>query len=234
MEFLRRWIITGIEIYFRACVSGDVASTLHFYSNKYGRESKIALHWAARYIKSRESNDIAEAVEQFGWEVVNLALIYDKIFHNYVQPKTGCTRGKVTIDFNAEIRKDMLRDFYRRFMSLSHTCKLESLMNIQGGCPKLRKVREADLSEFPLREQKDSLSKLQKQLDTLITKARAPNCKTCSKIGDLVIALEQPPKTILYHTDHSFSAICPLLKHAHQQVISALKLEPRIPKELAS
>lgn len=80
MEFLRRWIVTGIEIYFRACVSDNVTSTLQYYSNKYGRETKIALHWAARYMKSIESDDITEPVEQFGWEVVNLALIYDKIF----------------------------------------------------------------------------------------------------------------------------------------------------------
>ena len=233
MEFLRRWIVTGIEIYFRADVRGDVASTLQYFSNKFGREAKIALHWATRYIKSIESGDITEPIEQFGWEVVNLALIYDKIFRTYVQPKTGCTRGETPLNFETETRKDMLRNFYRRFMSPSHTCKLDSLLNLQGGCPKLRKVREVDLSKFASK-QKKGFTKLQKQLENLIVKASVPTCDTCSKIGDLVIALEQPPKTVLYHTDHAFSIICPLLNHAHQQVKSALSLEPQIPKELAS
>ena len=233
MEFLRRWIVTGIEIYFRANVTGDVSSTLQYFSNKYGREPKIALHWAARYIKSIKSNDIAESVEQFGWEVVNLALIYDKIFHTCVQSKTGCTRGEIQLDFETETRKDMLGNFYRQFKSPNHTCKLESLLNLQGGCPKLRKVREADLSKIAS-ERRKGFENLQKQLNTLVVKARVLTCNTCSKIGDLVIALEQPPKTVLYHTDHSFSVICPLLNHAHQQVKSALSLEPRIPEELAS
>ncbi|HUU19737.1 MAG TPA: hypothetical protein VMW72_21480 [Sedimentisphaerales bacterium] len=233
MEFLRVWIVTGIKIYFRAYVEGDVASTFQYFSNKFGREAKIALHWATRYIKSRESDDITESVEQLGWEVVSLALIYDKIFRTYVQPKTGCTRGETPMNFETETRKDMLRNFYRRFMSPSHTCKIESLLNLQSGCPKLRKVRDADSSKLAS-ERRKGFMKLQQQLETLIKKASVPTCDTCSKIGDLIIALEQPPKTVLYHTDHAFSVICPLLNHAHQQVKSALRLEPRIPKELAS
>jgi len=233
MEFLRRWVVTGILIYFRAHVTKNVAEAFQYFSNKFGREPKIALHWAARYIKSEESDSPAEPLERFGWMVVRLAQIYDKIFHTRVQPKTGCKRGITQLDFDKETRKDILRDFYKRFMRPHHICKLESLLNLQGGCPKLRKVMDVDLSQFT-RKEKEGFEKLQKNLKKLMAKAELLTCKSCLKIGDLIIVLEQPPKTVLYHTDYAFSMICPLLNHSHQQVKSALSLRPVMSEEMAS
>jgi len=232
MEFLRVWVITGIKIYFRARRTQDLPGTFHYFSNAFGREPKIALHWAARYMKSVQNEDVAEPIERFGYEVVDLALTYDIIFSTSVQHKTGCTRGTVELDFGEESMKDILCKFYARFTA-EHTCKLDSVMNLQGGCPKLHRVIHAESDTLPS-AQKRAFGPLQVRLRELIANPKSLTCKSCQKFGDLIVALEQPPKTVLYHTDHSFSVICPLLNHTHRQVSSALLLEPKIEIEMAS
>lgn len=233
MEFIRRWIITGIEIYSHARVTKDINETFQYFSHRFSsRENKIVLQWANRYIKSIKDEPPGDCVEWFGWEIYSFALKYDETFQHMVQPKTGCKRGQLEMDTESLTRLEMLRDFYERFTSCEHTCKLEELLDIKNACPRLRRVRQASPKNVPT-ECKKSFSKLQAELEKIIKHGRAPHCDKCHKIGDILIALEQPPKTTLYHVDYSFSAICPLLKNKHKQLDSVLKTAKSIPKHIA-
>lgn len=227
MEFLRRWIITGIEIYLDACVRKDINETLQNFSHHFSqRENKIVIQWANRYIESIISaGPPTEPIDWFGWEVLSLALNYDEIFHHLVQPKTGCKRGEVVMDFDNPTRREVLWDFHERFTDREHKCKLEAILDIKNKCPHLRKMRKASRKDFPDLSVQHLLGfrKLQSEMEKIINSGQAPKCDECYKIGDIIIALEKPPKTTLYHVDYSFSAICPLLKTEHKQLDSVLK-----------
>lgn len=229
MEFLRRWIITGIEIYARAGLTKDIAETLNWFSHRFGsRENKIVLQWSAHNTKSFQEDPTGEPVQRFGWLVIKLAFRYDQIFKKFVQPRTSCKRGLVEIDSNSPTMRKALFDFHERFSSPEHTCKLESLLNIGKGFPKLRRVLDTDPSDYP-RESRRSLKELQKNLERFVKEQKTPTCQDCHTIADVLVALEQPPKTTLYHIDHSFSALCPILKHRHKLIQSVLASAPGIP-----
>jgi hypothetical protein len=229
MEFLRRWIITGIEIYAHADRTKNIPETLNWFSHRFGsRENKIVIQWSAHNTKSFQEDPTGEPVQRFGWLVLSLALYYDQIFKYFVQPKTGCKRGLLIIDLISPTMRKALFDFHERFTSPEHTCKLESLLNIGRGFPKLRRILDADSSDFP-KESRRSLKDLQKKLERFVKEQKTPTCQDCHTIADVLVALEQPPKTTLYHIDHSFSALCPILEHRHKLIQSVLASAPGIP-----
>jgi len=234
MEFFRRWIITGIEIYTRARSTKDINETFQYFSHRFSqRENKNVIQWANRYIKSIADDPPGEPVERFGWEVYSFALKYDETFHRIVQPKTGCKRGQLDMETECLTLREILRDFHERFTSPEHTCKLEELLDIRNGCPRLRRIRQASAKDIPSKWRAECLKgfrKLQEELEKIIESGQTPHCDKCYKIGDILIALEQPPKTTLYHVDYSFSAICPLLRTKHEQLASVLKTATGIPK----
>lgn len=222
-------MITGIEIYARANCTNDIPETLNWFSHRFGQgENKIALQWAAHYTKSLEEDPTGEPVQKFGWLVLDLALLYDKIFNKIAQPKTNCKRGCIAIDIESPTMFQALIDFHERFKSLEHTCKLESLLNLRGGYSKLRKLLDADASNFPAKS-RNALKKLQDNLRKFIEEKRTPTCEDCYSIGDILVTLDQPPKTTLYHVDHSFLALCPIFKHKHNHLKSVLASAPGIP-----
>lgn len=229
MEFLRRWIITGIEVYARADRTKDLPETLIWFSHRFGsRENKIVLQWSAHNTKSFQEDPTGEPVQRFGWLVLTMALLYDQIFKKFVQLKTGCKRGLLTIDPNSPTMRKALFDFYERFTSPEHTCKLGSLLKIKRGFPKLRRLLAANARDYP-RESRRSLKNLQEKLREFVDSKKTPTCQDCHTIADILVALEQPPKATLYHIDHSFLAICPILKHKHKRLRSVLASAPGIP-----
>ena len=50
-------------------------------------------------------------------------------------------------------------------------------------------------------------------------------CNDCRKIGDAVIALEQPPETCLVHLDKAYTKFCPFLKREHKHIKSAIAID---------
>ena len=230
MEFLRRWIITGIEIYFRAKITSNIAETLDYFSQNFSqRENKVVIQWAAHYIASIEKYPPQEPIERFGWVVFTLANAYDiKFMNNYVPVKTGCKKGEVQIDLESPTIEKALRDFYERFIADDHKCKLDALLKVDKKCPSLHKIIKASKDDVPAKAQKAFLN-LQKQIRWFIEKNQVPDCDNCKKIGDILITLEQPRNTVLYHVDNSFLALCPLLRREQKQLDSILKTSPKPP-----
>jgi hypothetical protein len=233
MEFLRRWIKTGIEVYFRARLTGSMEETFDWFSHRFSqRENKIVLQWAVRYMKSVaatvKTDNEKESVERFGWEVLSFAFEYDRVFRSYVQVKTGCKRGQIAFDESAPTLREALQEFYSRFNSTDYTCRLDELLNVSNGCPRLRPVTGASTQDIPVKSRR-GFKNLCLELQKFLAKGSTPDCNDCHNIGDFLIALEQPPKTILYHVDSSFSAICPLLGHEHKELQSLLASAPGVP-----
>lgn len=228
MEFFRRWIVTGIDIYLRTRITRDINETFHYFSHRFShRDTKIALQWACRYMKSIQADPPTEPIERFGWEIYKFAQIYDSLFNRFIN-KTGCKRGQVSLDPDAQTRTEALKDFRQRFMLSDHNCKLESLLNLSGGSPSTKAILQASAHAFPKQSRK-ALRGFQKKLKDLLATCETPTCENCYHIGDVLIALEQKPSWVLYHTDHSFSALCPLLKRKHKFIDCLYKTSPNIP-----
>lgn len=229
MEFFRRWIITGIEIYFHARSIKSLPQTCTYFSHTFStRDVKACLLWLSKYTESISENPTNEQVERFGWEVYKVATSYDIIFQNLVSSKTSCSKGKVTFNDKASTLTEVLREFHTIFKSDDHSCRLARLLDIENNSPKLRPILKANTKDCPQPSRK-SFKKLKEKLEKIMTDNKPLDCKICYKIGDILITLEQPPKHILYHTDKSFLALCYLLKRKNHLVESSLKATPKIP-----
>ncbi len=224
MEFFRVWVISGIDIYNYAKRFNSVPKALDYLGEEFSiRYVKSVLKWAAYYIKELRNKQETEEIYHFGWLVLNFALEYDNIFQKIAQPKTNCKRGQTPFDFSMPSLDKILTEFYERFNAEDHTCKLSSLLQISGTYPKLQSIMRADLKSLK-QESRKSIKDLRENIQFFITNSQTPTCKDCYKIGDVLVALDQPPNTKLYHTDYSFSALCPILKHKHEHIISAKKV----------
>jgi hypothetical protein len=232
MEFFRRWIITGIELYSYAKIVKDIGRTFDYFSNRFSnRENKIVLKWSAGYINSIEKRRPGDGINDFGWLVYKLSLAYDNIFKKIAQPKVCCKRGEVKMFSEMTTLDKTLQDFYQRFkpseLSVGNKspCKLEGLLDFKGSCSKVKPIINAELKNYP-QDSRRPLKNFQEAIKDFISSDKTPDCEDCYKIGDVLIALDQPPKTTLYHIDHSFSALCPILGHEHKHVQSELKSSP--------
>lgn len=225
MEFFRRWIITGIEVYFQALLTDDFDDALAYHSQSFSpREVKVVLMWAAKFGKSLPPTSSKEKVEWFGDEVLKFARAYDILFSKSVSAKSGCKLGELSLDSHCPTRAQALQDFHERFTSQDKACNLEGLFQFEKGCPRLKMVLKASKEDVPDAKARRALTLLKKALCKFIQGKLNLTCRNCSKIGDAIIAMEQPRTHTLYHTDHSFSALCPLLGKKHIAIGSLRKV----------
>ena len=222
MEFMRRWILTGIRIYIAARRRGSLSWAISWASEEMGsREPKAVAKWAAEYdrVKSRAKLGEAERCEQFGKLVLRCARDYDLLFRMVNPSKTKCRRGQLAFDYSARSTREALRDFYQRFSAEDHACGLAELLSPEHRCPKARPVVDANPTDVPSNARR-AFKALHVKLNELFSTCRVPSCGSCSALGDLLIALEQPRRTTLYTVDHLFDALCPLLGKPHKRLAS--------------
>jgi hypothetical protein len=222
MEFLRRWIVTGIEIYHyarrRKC---SISQAITWYEQKFStREVKITLDWAARYIQSVLDDPPSEPVERWGWIVLEMARTYDMLLGKVSERVvTGCSRGRVQFNSSDMTLHEILSDFHERFGGTDHTCRLSEAVGSPELQPAFAMIANCDVSAYPIRSQK-GLAQLRDNVRELQGKDRVLTCNDCARIGDLLIALEQPPSWILYHVDDIFDALCAAFDRRHVKVRS--------------
>jgi hypothetical protein len=163
-------------------------------------------------------NPPEDNVEYWGWQVYNFARLYDKLFDQYVTPPmTGCKRGEVKLDLDAPVVRKALADFYDRFMSAEHDCKLRSISLNPEMLSMLRDVFKADVARFSGKA-RSAFKKARLKHAKFVSATNSATCRTCSTVGDAMIAIEQPPWAALYHSDHVFDALCSLLSKPHYRV----------------
>ncbi len=132
MEFMRRWVMTGIELYMTARNLEDLNVAVEYFGNSFSaREVKAVLKWVNRFNKVTQCESVSEPIERFGWEVYNFALAYDIVFKHFVQQKTSCKRGIVEFDLGTTTRRKALSEFYERFAETDFACNLDELLNLR-------------------------------------------------------------------------------------------------------
>ncbi len=220
MEFLRRWILIGIEIYSKASLLGTINQALNFKSESFSvREVKATLKWAA-YIDGKFVSDKPEdRIHRLGWEVYILANSYDNLF-KIQGVRTKCKRGEVKIDINQETLSTTLEEFYERFSTYEAKCDLRHIIISHDYQSQLAPIIKAKPQEYPQKSRKPLKTILQ-FVQAWKSQGYVPDCTDCWKIGDLLVLLEQYRKTTLYHSDHVFCALCPIMKHEHIHIKKA-------------
>jgi len=216
MEFFRWLIIPGIEIYNRALRINNANNALSQYKEGFGRKAKVACIWYGFYTNALEKRStIVDTVRLFGDLVYALAKCYDFTFGgNYLEPRTHCKRGQLTMETCMPTQKEILFDLYARFSKEDHQCQIGKLLNIENGCTTYRNLLNIDVRKYTSKV-KEGAVKLSKALNKFVNDKEVPSCKNCSHIGDMLIAIEATKVANLYHTDNSFDVLCDVLKTKH-------------------
>ncbi len=64
-----------------------------------------------------------------------------------------------------------------------------------------------------------------KEMAKLLKRGDRFSCGDCRKIGDAIIALEQPPDVCLVHIDRAFNRFCQFIGREHKHMKSATAID---------
>lgn len=172
--------------------------------------------------QQKSMHNPAIAAEEIGSLAIRWLKTFDRLFRDKIPNQAGCLIGlkRPSIDYNTMLKD--LSHFYEDFMEPVSDCPINDFVGIgslQGRG--LALLLEGSLQKI------DSV----RQLMALLEAGARFVCDDCRKIGDAVIALEQPEDQCLLHLDNAFNKLCPVLKREHKQIRSAIAIDGQAPDE---
>jgi hypothetical protein len=234
MEYLRGVVINLIELYFLIKESGSVSDALIDWSQKVNQERKlkIVLMTMHQWLVGQEDwQNKDRSNRRLGDLIVRLVYEFDDIFTGRAKDRLQCRLGRVRFP-RRTFGEDMLLRFYERFKAIQNgipDCKL---------CI-FRAQQERDLS----RERIDLHSAKQRQRfasikgyvtqaerleDAISTKETIPKCRWCERLGDTIIILQAPRKSILVTADRAFGAFGQILNREVRLLPSLAELKRQL------
>lgn len=218
MEFIRRWICTLIKNAMISDQSSSVKQALHYIEQDFSSRSvKVTLSALAEYwVNFSNASSAAELAEEFAHASVLLLKRFDETLTAKINNGSECQVGArpLKVDFNT-LMSD-LRDFYSEFTEEVLDCGVNDFVDMQD-----RRSRATRI----LDDKRSIKCTSAKNLDSIRSSENPITCKNCSTIGDVVIALEQPSKSHLLHTDRSFIEYCRVLGKPETYVESVAAVE---------
>jgi hypothetical protein len=215
MEFIRVWICAFANVAATIALSENVSDALVVLEQDFSpRKVKAALRVVASLLRQNgmmnNSRAAAEEVASFG---INLLNRFDKIFARRVTNVCKCQIGnrEAPKDFNNCVSQ--LAAFASDFATPITDCEVNDFLQLSK-----RNGRAAKLLADP---QVVKL-KASKGLAAFHSEGTWITCKECSKIGDVLISLEQPKHNNLVHVDASFDVLCPSQAKPHTLLKSVL------------
>jgi hypothetical protein len=213
MEFIRRWFCDAARMAFAIDQFRDVSDALVFLEQDFSpRNMKGNLAALARALRVRGVMDNSRAAAE---EMASIAIAwlrsFDRLFESRIPNTCKCRIGARVPDVDYSRLFEDLRQFYEAFLTPVTDCEVNGFLQLQN--PKAR-------AQLLLADEKASRLSAAKQLASLRDEGRWITCKECAKIGDAVIALEQPGSWCLVHLDNSFNELCRVLDRPHKQVKS--------------
>lgn len=211
MEFIRCWFCELARIAFTIEHLDDVQDALVYLEQDFSqRRNKADIAAIGSFVKEiGPLRNCRAASEEFAGLALRWLKKFDFLFPSRITNLCGCQIGGKTprIDYN-RLLKD-LHEFYASFSTPVTDCEVNAFLGL--GDAKGRAARTPDDPAIP---------KLAKSLSEYHQKKKWITCTECSRIGDTIIALEQPASWSLVHTDHSFNDLCRVLKKDHVQILS--------------
>lgn len=216
-EFIHRWVLPCFEM--AACVRqyDNLADALNYLTQDFsGRNVKARSDILAAILREkgslRNTRETAVEIARIG---ILLLRKFDLVLASKVKNLSGCKIGGVpcSVDFNRLF--DDLRSFAER-VGIVMDCPINEYL----GFTKPRGHAAKLLAGDGVADTRAGLA-LQKLFDnkTHVT------CRECKKIGDAVIAIEQPPSWHLASSDKDFPTLCSALGKAMKPILSVRGVE---------
>jgi len=220
-EFIAACVCELIDVAIEISLSHSVSDAFTQLSQRFGnRTHKIDVVAMGILLESQKAMGSTQAaMEEVGRLAVAWLKTFDRVFKSLVPNATGCKIGsnRLRVDYNRLLED--LRKFLITFREDVKECSINTLVRI--GQPT---QRAQVLIEGAKTGKLDSVKSLVK----LIEANAAFSCKSCRKIGDAAIALEQPADVCLIHLDKSFLHLCPALEREHLQILSVDAIKKRV------
>jgi hypothetical protein len=194
----------------------------HLNQDFSSRGVKTKSHAVALLLKEKGCIDNCRSASK---EIARLAVTelrkFDRRFRSRIpHNRAGCKIGgkELKVDFNSLFED--LRDFIES-QDVVSDCPVNEFLGLsKRGCGALL------LEVSDVREHTKAGAELQK----LLEKAKWVTCVECAKIGDAVIALEQPNTFCLVHIDRDFKLLCAATGRANKPILLGRAVEQDAPR----
>lgn len=213
-EFLLRFISDGIVMALAMAQCRSPSDALHLLSQDFKtRRIKSIVSQIARIMEERGGlRNVKVAAEEFASATIQWLELFDELFASMTQNHSGCRIGGLNRDIDYDELLDELHKFYIELHENITTCGVNDYLDVKNGASKAARIFADDKAD-----RTDAAKGLKK-----ILSRGTPwiDCKNCPTIGDVIIALEQPPSWTLVHTDGAFDDLSRCLGKNHEKVPS--------------
>lgn len=215
-EFVSRWVKSYIEMAFAVDHFVDLPDALFHLNQTFSvREVKTYNHAIAVLLREKgRIKNCRNAAKELGRLAVGALKKFDHSLPSRVRNPCGCKIGgkQLKVDYNYFF--DDLRQFIESVGVVSD-CPVNEFLGFShyGSAPRLLEVEAVQET------------KAGSQLSKLYGEQKWITCVECAKIGDAVIALEQPKTFCLLHIDRDFKILCAATKRKHMPILSERAVE---------
>jgi len=225
MEFIRRWFCDYAAMAFIFAQCTTLQEGLRILSQTFSpRKAKSYLVGMASLLEEKGVlENPSAAAEEMASTAVAMLDKFDHVFKAKTNNSCKCQVGGMSpeVDFNRLI--ESVRVFYETFKRPITDCEVNAFLQMNNA-----DGRAMRLSHDPKLQKLAVVRNLAKMHSdkTWIT------CAECAKVGDAIIALEQPKSWSLAHVDASFDEFCRVLDRQHVKIKSVLRVEKEAGKNL--
>jgi hypothetical protein len=196
----------------------SVKDALVVLANRFSiRNIKVDLIALATLLESnRAMHSPSIAAEELGSLAIKWLKTFDREFKQRIPNELGCRIGhkRPGIDYDTMLQD--LHEFYADFAEPVDDCPVNDFLGI--GDPDGRGQKLVSQAETKKLDAVRNLAKLLEKGSRFV-------CDECKKIGDALIALEQPEDLCLVHSDHAYNKFCHALERTHKPIKSVIALD---------
>jgi hypothetical protein len=217
MEFIRGMIcaMTQMAAVIRNCDTCEQASS--YLSQDFStRDMKVYVQVAGMLLDRSVPRTPTAWAETIASEALRLLRRFDRVLKNRIKNKSACQIGGGNPEVDYDTLIDDLNAFCREFLAPVQDCEINGWLDLTDpqseACLMTDRLASAKIAAID-------------QLRELRSTARHITCRECSKIGDAVIALEQPNTAPLVYSDNAFDTLCADLSKPFVKIPSVVTLE---------
>lgn len=234
MEYLRGLVVNLIELCFLIKESDSVSDALIDWSQKVNQERKlkIVLMTMHQWLVGHEDWQNKERSQRrLGDLIVRLVYEFDEIFTGRAKDRLLCRLGRVRFP-RRTFSEDMLLRFYERFKAIQASVPDCLLCHFKSKQHTELTKRKVDLHS-PTQQQKYAkntgyVTQAQRLTSALATQSTTPKCRWCEQLGDTIIILQAPKKSILVTADRAFEAFGEILNREIRRLPSLAQLKQQL------
>ena len=182
----------------------------------YGRGPKGTLDVLEQHLREVGSISNTAAAEEIGSQALACVKLFDRIFASKINNTCKCQIGARPLVADGNHLLEDLYKFYTEFQEPITDCEVNGFLNLSNDHSRVQTL----FSDANARKC-DSVMQLQEYAAS----NKHITCRECGKIGDAVVALEQPASWCLVHLDKAYKALCPALGREQKAIASLQAVE---------